>query len=393
MIVGDIGQQYRDSRRGQVEENVRQPKQLADSDCIPELPRKVEPQTSHEKSQTQEMPIVTRLSTVKTQPIEWLWPRWIPLNAITILDGDPGDGKSTMALDIGARVTRGTIMPPDTGTVPTRPPADVLVLSAEDDVARIIRPRLEVAGADMCRVHSLGAIQITDSERPVILPEDLAHVEKIVVERSVALVIIDPVMAYLSGDIDSHKDQDIRRLMHALAKIAERTRAAILIIRHFNKLAHSVAIYRGGGSIGITGASRSALAVGHDPNNVKMHVLAPVKCNLCPMPRSLLYTIEPDGDVSRIGWAGETDLTANDILSHPEAKGKKTAGDQCAEDIRDLLTDGAAMGSSELEQRLRAMGHALNAIRQGRKLAKVKAYKEGFGSEGPWMVRIPEDKE
>jgi hypothetical protein len=329
------------------------------------------------------------MADVQPHPVEWLWRPWIPRPGLTLLDGDPGLGKSTLLIDLAARVSCGWTMP--SGGDPAQVPAGVLLLSAEDDPERTIRPRLDAAGADVSRVHLLAAIRDGDEERPPVLPWDLALVESRIAGRQIVLVIVDPFMAYLDGEIDAHRDQDVRRCLHGLKLLAERTGVAIVIIRHLNKLVGGPALYRGGGSIGITGAVRSALVVGRDPKDPHTCVLAPVKCNLAAKPKALTYGLEPVGDVARVGWGGETDLEADDILVHVGGRRKQTTREQCAQAIRDIVAAGV-MESGELDRQLKERGYSGNAIRDGRRLAKVKANRVGYGAEGKWMVSIPQDE-
>jgi hypothetical protein len=276
--------------------------------------------------------VLTRLDTVTPQPVSWLWRGHIPRGAVTLLDGDPGLGKSTIAIDLAARVSRGWAMPPAAGPVEGAEPEGVLLLTAEDDLRCTVRPRLEAAGADMARVHSFDAVRTGDHERPPVLPFDLALVEARVKEEGIALIIVDPFAAFLDSAIDGHRDSDVRRCLHSLKLLAERTGAAILIIRHLNKLIGGPAVYRGGGSIGITAAARSALVVGRDPADAGRHVLASVKCNVGRMPPSLAYHLASvTEDVARIAWGGEVDLSADDILQHPTGKRYQTTAQQAAE--------------------------------------------------------------
>jgi hypothetical protein len=335
-------------------------------------------------------PVLVCLAHVKAEVVSWLWLNRIPRGAVTLLDGDPGLGKSTVALDLAARVTRGWEMPPATGPCEGAEPERVLLLSAEDDASRTIRPRLEAAGADLQRVFLLDAIKVGDEERPPVLPWDLTLVESMIREKGITLVIIDPFMAYLGSDIDAHKDQDVRRCMHQLKLLAQQTGAAILIIRHLNKLNHSVALYRGGGSIGIIGAVRSALIVGRDPKNPKTQVLASSKSNLGSIPKSLIYALEPSGNVARVGWCGETDLTADDIVAHDRPRKKSTA-QQCADFIRETLIEIGSMKLEDLDESCKRFGFSANAIRDGKRLAGVKLVREGFGPGAVYMVTLAPD--
>ncbi len=332
-------------------------------------------------------PVLITLADVESREITWLWHKWLPRGAITILDGDPGLGKSTVTIDLAARVSRGWEMPPAGGPCCGAEPESVLILNAEDDPGNTIRPRLEAAGADLTRVHLFDRVETGTIQRPPILPFDLERVKDEIKAREVALVIVDPFLAFLDGEIDAHKDQDVRRCLHRLKEIAQETGAAILLVRHLNKMGHNTAMYRGGGSIGITGAARSALLIGRHPDDAAVRVIASTKSNLGPCPRALTYHLEPSDNVARIAWGEEIDLTANDILSHPTAYHKQGAGDQAAAAIKELLVDGP-MESNTLDESLVGQGYSKRAIKEGRKTAKVKAFRETFS--GKWKVSLPD---
>jgi hypothetical protein len=339
----------------------------------------------------QPAPVLTRLDTVTPQPVLWSWPGRIPRGMVTLLDGNPGEGKSTLAIDVAARVTRAWAMPPDSGPAPGGKPEGVLLLSAEDDLRRTIRPRLDAAGADLARVFSFEAVRQGDDERPPVLPWDLALVEAMIRAEGIGLIVVDPFMAFLDGRIDAHRDSDVRRCLHNFKRLAERCVVAILIIRHLNKLVGGPALYRGGGSIGITGAARSALLAGRDPADPGRHVLASVKCNLGGMVPSLAYQLVgslTDG-VARIEWLGPVDLTADDILQHASGKRGPSTGDECAEAVREIVP-AAGMESGELDRLLRERGFAPNAIRDGRRKAGVTAIRESFGPGAKYLVFPPE---
>jgi hypothetical protein len=342
----------------------------------------------HSKDRSDQAEATARLQTladVTVRPVPWLWKPWIPLGTITLLDGDPGLGKSTLSLDLAARVSQGWAMPPEGGV--RGEPADVLLLSAEDHLGYTIRPRLDVAGADVARIHALEAIQTAEGERPPVLPWDLSLVEGMIAEKGVRLLIVDPFMAYLDGELDAHKDQHVRRCMHRLKRLAEKAPVAILIIRHLNKLIGGPALYRGGGSIGIAGATRAALMVGRNPKDPKQCVLAPVKVNLAAKPKSLAYAVQATDDVARIAWLGESDLQADDLVVHPGGRKRKTLSEKCAAAIRDYLAD-SPKESDAMNSWLAQHGYSTWTIKTGRRLASIEVKLLGFGKEGKWMAEL-----
>lgn len=267
---------------------------------------------------------VVRLSDVLRERIDWLWPGYLPLGKLAILDGDPGLGKSTIALDIAARVSRGWSMPPSDPS-PAGPAGDVLILSAEDGLGDTIGPRLDAAGADSDRVYSIRV-----SGQSVSFPEHADLLEQLLSERDYRLVILDPFVAYLSPKLKVIGEQDVRQALSRLADIAERHRVAILLIRHLRKASSDKAIYRGGGAIGIIGQARVGLAVAQDPDNPDQGLLVVTKSNLAKVAPSLVYErIDwtghlPDGteyESYSIAWLGESEATADDLLGERSETG------------------------------------------------------------------------
>jgi hypothetical protein len=208
------------------------------------------------------------------------------------------------------------------------------------------------------------------------LPDDLPQIEQAIRETGARFVLLDPLMAALTGRVDAHRDQDIRRALRPLAVLAERTGAAILVVRHLNKNSGkgTSAIYRGGGSIGITGAARAVLVAGYDPDapdDTSRHVLAPVKMNLCAMPPTLKYAttaVQLDGgyEAMRIEWAGESAVTADALLAQPTTKEGRNKVEEVAGFLTTMLADGPRP-AREVEHELRDMGFSPWSIRAARK--------------------------
>lgn len=325
--------------------------------------------------------LITRpASSYTVLPVDWVWRGRIPRGALTVLEGDPGLGKSKVTIDMAARVSRGLSMPLEDVA---SDPAAAIILSAEDDPARTIRPRLEAAGADLDMVHIVEAVRVgDDDDRLPVLPLDLAALEAFVVSIEARLVIVDPIMAFLGDGIDSHKDQSIRSALRQFAKLAERTQCAVIIIRHLNKMSGGSAIYRGGGSIGIVGAARSALLLAKHPEDPDSRVLASVKSNLGPRPRSIVMSCEPVGDVSVAAWGQEIDMDADDLLGEPA----KRKIDKCQGAIADLLS-GGKMKSADFEAELAKLGYKPRSIATARKALGVRSSKSSY--DGSWWVELP----
>ena len=295
-----------------------------------------------------------------------------------MLDGDPGLGKSALTLDLAARVSAGLELP-DGGR---SGPAGVVLLSAEDGLEDTIRPRLDAAGADTERIVALSMIGVgTGAERLVSLTQDLEAIEAAIRRVGAALVVIDPLMAFLTGKTDSHKDQDIRRALAPLAALAERTGAAVLLVRHLNKSAGGNALYRGGGSIGIIGAARAGLVVAPDPEDSERRILAANKHNLSRAAPSLLFRVEaaPNG-AARVEWGGASDLTAGDILKEPEDSKRASLLSDAKAFLLEELACGP-MGAEVVKKDARGAGVSERTLKRAKSALGVKSKK---GSDGIW---------
>ena len=274
-------------------------------------------------------PVAYPLSWVAPEQTQWLWRQWLPLGCITVMDGDPGLGKSTLIASLVGRITTGRPMPPFTDNAELEP-STVVMLSAEDCPARTISPRMQLAGADLERVILFDAVR-RDDEEPVTLPCDVKHLEKVVIDHTARLVVIDPLTAYLDESVNTYKDHDVRRCLRQLHKLAEEHQFALLIVRHLNKAMGMSAKHRGGGSMGIIGAARAGWMVGTDPTDKDSHVLAVSKSNLAPKPDSLGYRIDTVDDVGVVEWLGESHLDADAILASPQGQG------QAKENLTELI--------------------------------------------------------
>ena len=318
---------------------------------------------------------VVVLASVKPERVSWTWTGYIPAGKVTVQEGDPGLGKSTMTLDLAARISRGASMPDRT---PGPAAAGVVILSAEDGLADTIRPRLEAAGADLAKVVALTAI-LGDGERMPSLPIDLDEIEATVLEHDAAMVIIDPLMAYLAADVNSHRDQDIRRTLAPLSALAERTGAAVLVVRHLNK-GSGPALYRGGGSIGIIGAARAALLVAPDPEDETRRILAVSKSNLGALPPALAYRVEGDAatGAARIVWEGTTAHTAADLLATPVDDDERGARGDAADFLGELLAHGP-VAATEVRRFGREAGISDRTLERAKRDLGVVSERDGFG--------------
>lgn len=330
-------------------------------------------------------PSIYRLSDVEPELVEWLWPGRIPAGKVTIIDGDPGLGKSTLALDIAARITTGEPFPPLAGE--HRDPADVLILSAEDGLGDTIRPRIDAAGADASRAYALTSVPDEKAEhhRPPALPDDIPTIQRLITGHGIALVVIDPLMAFLNGKVDAHRDQDIRRAMAPLSQLGEDTGAAIIIVRHLRK-SRGPAVHSGGGSIGIVGAARMGHVVAADPDEDDVRVFAPTKSNLAASAPALRFALRDSSNgVARVEWLGESRHSADSLMVVPTEEDRSALG-EAKDFLRQLLGDGPADTKSIFSE-ARSAGIAEKTLRRAKTELGVATGKTGM--HGGWRWALP----
>jgi DNA-binding MarR family transcriptional regulator len=262
----------------------------------------------------------TPLSEIKTQHITWLWENRIPQGKITILEGDPGMGKSLLALDIAAHVSTGRPMPGDSiGKI-----GSVILIAPEDGAADTSKPRVASAGGDLSRIHLLNTVESLDVndvkklklyQKPFSLAQNLFELEQAIIQTKAILVVLDPLTAVLGHNIDSSRDQGIREIFTPLTLLAESMNCAFLVIRHLKKGTSDNPLYRGAGSIGIIAAARTCLTIFYDPADEKKRVLAVTKSNLVESPKNLSYQVVPiESNAPHIQWHGEIDLDISTLI-------------------------------------------------------------------------------
>ena len=340
-------------------------------------------------------------NTVQVKQVTWLWQGRIPLGTIAILDGDPGLGKSLLTIDLAARVTTGQEMPDGTRGVD----GGVVLISAEDDPGATIAPRLLAAGADMARVEDVRGADEWDAvtgqqfTSDFLIPRDIPLLEDVIQRKAVRLVVIDPLMAYLDMKLNSWRDQDVRSALAPLTALAERTGAAVLILRHLNKASGMSAIQRGGGSIGIIAAARSGLLVAKHPDNPDHErVLAALKSNLGPPMPSLRYRLTPSSinlAVPVVEWTGACEWSAAQLVAvRPE--GKEDMSPTKVEEAAAWLMEALAEGPrpvNDVEQAARDAGFSQGTLQRGRERLKVVSEHVGQREGAHWQLRLPNPME
>jgi archaellum biogenesis ATPase FlaH len=335
------------------------------------------------------------MAQVTAARLKWLWPGRIPMGKLTIIDGDPGLGKSLVTIDIGARLTRGDPMPNESLGTLGRQPTGVVYLAMEDDPEDTIRPRFDVAGADPERVVLLEAITDEKNERGVTIA-DIWAIEEAIRRVDARLVVIDPLMGYLPSDTKSFIDQEIRAALSPLVRMAARLKVAVVGVRHLNKSGGKNPLYRGGGSIGLIGAARAALMVLADPDDVNGHrrFLAPTKSNLGPTVVGLAYHIEAfyhDGVsemMPRIQWEGFSTQTAERLLEDEDDIERRSELQE-ATDFLELELAKGPVASKDLQRSAKDIGISIATLRRACRKLNTIATQEGR----TWYTALPEARE
>jgi hypothetical protein len=333
---------------------------------------------------------------VVPEQTEWLWQNLLPIGSLVDIQGDPGNGKSTLLIDIAARITRGDALPFEIVVSGARRPRGVIIMTAEDSTKKTVVPRLIAAKADLSRVYFLPAVTVVGEEgaKAVTLPIDVPAIERAVESVDAALLIIDPYEAHVADDINTNSNVDNRRCLSPVARMAEQTGCTPATIRHLNKREGQSALHRASGSIGIVAAARAVFAVGPDPDDPSLRILACSKSNLGPMPDSLKYKIEevevptPKGPAvtSRVVWLGTSGLTANDLLAKPDKDCGKL--EEAVAVIETLLSSGPRT-SDDVEAACKQAEVSKRTYWRARKKLGIKATRTGYGEEGGWVLALP----
>ena len=278
---------------------------------------------------------IIRMSDVELTPVDWLWKPYLPFGKLSVLQGNPGEGKTYFAMHLAAACTNGKLLP----NMERMEPFNVIYQTAEDGLGDTVKPRLIEAGADLDRV-----LVIDDSDVQLTLSDE--RIEKAIIENNARLVIIDPIQAYLGADVDMNRANEVRPIFMRLGQVAQRTGCAILLIGHLNKAAGMQSLQRGLGSIDIAAAVRSVMFIGklkHDPT---MRILTHEKSSLAPPGASLAFSL---GDEGGFRWVGEYDITADEMLSGIEPQ-RETKTQQARDLICTLLAGGKQVLSEDIDK-------------------------------------------
>ena len=336
------------------------------------------------------------MDSVEVEQVEWLLYPFIPYGKVTIIQGDPGEGKTTMVLQIIAKLTRGEPVLPVTDTTkekqsdeadsenndsdaegniqeqPSILPVNVIYQTAEDGLGDTIKPRLLAAGADCSKV-----LVIDDSDQPLTMAD--VRLEEAIVQTKAKMVVLDPIQGFLGADVDMHRANEIRPLMKRIAVLAEKYHCAVILIGHMNKNSNGKSSYRGLGSIDFQAAARSVLIVGRVKDEPEVRVVCHTKSSLAPEGTSIAFRLDKNNGFE---WIGEYDISADELLNG-DGRGQKSR--KAKEFLLEILANGG-MTQKKIAEEAESRGIKSKTLWNAKRELEIDSVKRGK----QWYWMLPE---
>lgn len=312
-------------------------------------------------------------SEIEPKEVEWLWYPYIPAGKITIVQGDPGEGKSTFALALAAILTRGSELP---FTDDERAPVNVIYQNTEDDLADTVLPRFLKYGGDPTRL-----IIINEKKHALTFSDD--RIIQAIQEHDAKLLVFDPLSSYLGGDVSMNLANEVRLKFNEIIRVAQETHCAILIVSHMNKTQGAKAIYRTSGSVDVIGAARSGLVIATYPNDPSLRVMSVYKSNLAEKGKSILFSVGES-----VEWIDQIDLSADTLLGYTEMNAdgdKQTKVEWAKTFLLDSLRNGP-LAQNELARRAEESGVGWRTVQRAKSLLPIECFK-GVGNISMWRMR------
>ena len=317
------------------------------------------------------------MEQVEVEKIDWLLYPFIPFGKVTIVQGDPGEGKTTMVLQIIAKLTKGeAVLPSDSDESDLEEktmdlePVNVIYQTAEDGLGDTIKPRLLSAGADCSRV-----MVIDDDDQALTMMD--ARLEEAIIKTNARLVVLDPIQGFLGTAVDMHRANEIRPLMKRVAVLAEKYHCAIILIGHMNKNSNGKSSYRGLGSIDFQAAARSVLIVGRIKDEPEIRVVCHVKSSLAPEGKSIAFRLDKD---TGFEWIGEYDISADDLLSG-DNRGQKIHA--AKEFLKEILASGS-VAQTKVAEEAESRRIKKKTLWNAKKELEIDSVK--IGNQWSWML-------
>lgn len=335
-------------------------------------------------------PVITCMTSIKTEEVHWLWPGYIAMRKICLVEGDPSHGKTWTTLAVAAAVSNGWPLPDaETGIIQgySGDPQNVIYLTAEDGLADTIKPRLEMLGADCSHIFVIEGQRQEGKDMEPVTMQDLDVLRKAMQEIKPALLIVDPLQGFLGAGVDMHRANETRPVLTGILRLAEEHDCAVLIVRHLNKSSGGKASYRGMGSIDFTATARTVLLVGKDPDDPHKRIIVPTKCNLGAEGVPIAFMLSPEFGFQ---WAGKAERTAEDLL-YPETQSNGDSQnrennrlEEATEFLEEILTDGA-QPIKKVKSEAKAADIKDITLRRAKENMGLLTYKKG----DEWFWRLP----
>jgi len=321
------------------------------------------------ESEKKAVPMI-RMSEVQQTEVEWFWHPYIPFGKLTIIQGNPGEGKTFFAMQLAAACTNRKFLP----QMEPFEPFNMIFQTAEDGLGDTVKPRLLSAEADLERV-----LVIDDADNPLTLADE--RIENAIRENHARLVIIDPLQAFLGANVDMNRANEVRPIFRRLADVAQATNCAIVMIGHLNKAAGSQSTYRGLGSIDITAVVRSLLFIGKVKTDPTTRVIVHEKSSLAPPGQSLAFSL---GDEKGFRWIGAYDISAEDLLAGGEGNKTELKQEQAVKLIDEFLSEGRKVSIAEINKEAAERGISERTVRLARNSMGDKIASERQGKD--WWI-------
>ena len=300
-----------------------------------------------------------KMSEIQSQEVSWLWYPFIPYGKLTIIQGDPGDGKTTLVLNIAAKLSKGEGLDSE---MKLSEPMNVIYQSAEDGLADTVKPRLELAGADCERI-----LVIDEKEKSLSMVDE--RLERAIVQTKARMLILDPIQAYLGGGMDMNRANEARDMTKKLGALAEKYKCAIVLIGHMNKAAGNKAAYRGMGSIDFFAVARSVLLVGRVEGEPNIRSVVQIKNNLAVFGHPKAFALSEDG----FQWLGDYEITADEVLGGITPKANKM--EQAKRLLRKLALTSDAVQSNEIFDMADEQGISKRTLENAKRELGIRARK------------------
>ena len=300
-----------------------------------------------------------KMSEIQSQEVSWLWYPFIPYGKLTIIQGDPGDGKTTLVLNIAAWLSKGEGLDSE---MKLSEPVNVIYQSAEDGLADTVKPRLELAGADCERI-----LVIDEKEKSLSMVDE--RLERAIVQTKARMLILDPIQAYLGGGMDMNRANEARDMTKKLGALAEKYQCAIVLIGHMNKAAGNKAAYRGMGSIDFFAVARSVLLVGRVEGEPNIRAVVQIKNNFAVFGHPKAFALSEDG----FQWLGDYEITADEVLGGIAPKANKM--EQAKRLLRELALTSDAIQSNEIFDMADEQGISKRTLENAKRELGIRARK------------------